>query len=765
WNAAAANQTTATATGLSAGILYQVTVTDDNQCTAITNISLTQPVALFTVGAVTLVPYNGAEVSCVGSTDGFVVSSTNNGSGDPANYIYNWGAVEPNNDSLINVGAGNYCVTVTDSLGCIATNCATVNDPPVLTATINGATVVNVNCFGDSTGAAEVTPAGGTLVSVYSFLWDNGQTTAAANGFLAGNQCVTVTDANGCTAVTCVNITEAASAVVIASMSVDSNVSCNGFSDGGATVVAGGGVPSVTNGYNFIWSTSATTASVSGLAVGIHCVTVTDSLGCFDSECITITEPSAVTATITSSINVNCFGDSSGTATVTGSGGTAVSGYTFLWSANTGNQTTATATGLQANVSYCVTVIDNNGCVSPGECVTLTQPVSSLVASASEITPVSCSGGNDGVIQASSVGGSGSVTFQWDANASSQNTQSVSGLAANTYCVTITDSLGCTDSACVILTEPSALTITAASLTNVICRGDSTGEITLGVSGGTPGYSFQWDAAADSVTTPLVVGLPAGTYCVVVKDNSGCQDSLCIPITQPASAVNVIATVISNYNGSQIQCFGDSSGVAVAVASGGTVAVDYQYNWSVTTQTTDTAVGLPDGIFVVTVTDDLGCSDTAVVTLVDPTSVVATITTVVPVSCLGDCNGSATVSGSGGTGIVYTFLWDAAALNQTTGTATGLCAGLYAVTVSDINGCEGVTSVNITEPLTSINATAVVSSNFLGQDVSCNNAFDGTATASAVGGTPGYTFLWSGTSASGQTTDTAVGLGAGTYCV
>ena len=757
-------QTTATATGLAANTLYQVTVTDDNGCTGVTSILLTQPTATLTAGATVNTNYNGQDVSCNGATDGEI--SVVGSGGTPFTgsnpYTYNWNTTATND--TLTVGAGTYTVTVTDSLGCTAVATVTVNQPALLTAAIaNGQT--NVACFGDSTGQATVNANGGTVVGNYSFVWDNGVTTALNGNLPAGVQCVTVTDANGCLATTCATITQPSSAILVANATVNSNVSCNGGNDGEATVTASGGTPGVA-GYNFNWAGLAqTTGNITGLSAGTYCVTITDSLGCAIDTCITITQPTPVTATITNINNVSCFGDSTGSATVTGGGGTVLGAYTFLWDANAGNQTTATATGLAANTSYCVTVTDDNGCTAT-TCVTLTQP-NLLTVSGSEVTPVACAGESNGSIQATATGGSGTLNYTWGANTGGATTDTVTGLSAGVYCVTVTDSLGCTATTCVTLTEPSAITVTATAVVDVVCRGDSTGEITVAATGGAGGYTFLWDAAAGNRTTATVAGLGAGTYCVIVTDASGCRDSLCVTLSQPATAVDVTANVISNYNGSQIECFGDSSGVAVAMATGGTAAVDYQYAWTITSQTSDTAVGLPDGTFCVTVTDDFGCTDTACVTIAEPTPVVATITATTNVACLGECTGTATVAGSGGTGSAYTYLWDANAGNQTTATATNLCTGLYGVTISDVNGCVGVATVSISEPNTAVQATAIVSSNYNGQDVSCNNAFDGEATASAVGGTPGsgYTFQWNG-AASGQTTAVATGLGANIlYCV
>ncbi len=161
------------------------------------------------------------------------------------------GEVETITTTLANVNAGIYCVTVTDANACTATACATVTDPSALTTTINAVDVTNINCAGDSSGTALVTVSGGNLTAPYSFVWDNGLVTQQGTNLTAGQQCVTVSDANGCQSVACVSITEPASAIVIAGITVDSNASCNGLSDGGLTAVITGGTPSITNGYSF----------------------------------------------------------------------------------------------------------------------------------------------------------------------------------------------------------------------------------------------------------------------------------------------------------------------------------------------------------------------------------------------------------------------------------------------------------------------------------------------------------------------------------
>ncbi len=748
-------QTTGTATGLAANTIYTVTVTDTFACVAQTNVSLTQPATAVTVGAVVQTPHNGQQVSCNGASDGSAVAA---GSGGVSGYTYAWDN-GTTNDTLMNVGAGTYCVTTTDANGCTASTCVTITEPSVVV--INTTAQSDVNCFGDSTGSATVLATGGTTPPVYTYAWSNGQGTRNLTNVVAGTYTVTATDANLCTVTANVVIGQPATAVTIASVVVDSNTSCNGLSDGGATVNVGGGTPAA-SGFVYSWSNGQNTQSLLAVPAGTYRITATDSLGCTDTSSVVITEPAAVTATIASSTNIDCFGDSSGTAMAMGAGGTAPSGYTFQWDAAASNQTTANATGLKANINYCVTVTDNNNC-SDIVCITLTQPAFPVAVATITSTDVTCNGAGDGTVTATGSGGTGTYTFQWAANAGGATTATVTGLTAGNYCVTVSDVNGCTATACVNVNEPTAIALNMANVVDIDCKGDSTGEATIQATGGTGAYTYLWSANAGNSTVTNVSGLGAGRYCVTVTDAAGCQDSLCVVLTEPVQGFSINANVTSNYNGAQIQCFGDSSGTAMAMPTGGNGAISY--TWSFGGITTAAAAGLPDGNFCVTATDATGCQDTACVTLVDPTRVVATITNSTNVSCTGNCSGTATVAATGGTGATYTYQWGVAAGSQITPTATGLCAGLYSVTVTDLNGCIGVTTVQIIEPANAIQASAAVTSNYNGFDVSCNTTNDGAATAAATGGTGAYTFQWNG-AALGQTTATATGLSANiNYCV
>jgi hypothetical protein len=208
-------------------------------------------------------------------------------------------------------------------------------------------------CNGDSNSSILVEVSGGT--PAYTYTWNNAMASGSNPMNLpAGTYCVTVTDMSGGSFDTCVDITEPMA--LIAATVVDSNTTCNLFSDGGATAfVTGGTAP-----YNYLWSNSATTASITGIVASSYNVTLTDANGCQSTSSVTITEPAALAIALTSTEEMNS--DMDGTATASVTGGTA--GYSYLWDTDP-VQTTSTATGLSTG-TYSVMVTDANGCETIG---------------------------------------------------------------------------------------------------------------------------------------------------------------------------------------------------------------------------------------------------------------------------------------------------------------------------------------------------------------------------------------------------------------
>ena len=703
--------TAAIATGLTAGT-YSVTITDANSCQkAVTDIIVGEPAMAVTATSST------TAVSCFGGTNG---TATVVASGGTPGYTYSWAPSGGTGATATGLAAGTYSVTVTDANLCTFTiNNIVVGQPASALTGTPGTT--SVSCNGGSNGTASVIASGGT--PGYTYLWSNGATTATASGLSAGTYSVTITDANSC-ATTVNNIIVGQPTIITANPS-QINVSCNGGSNGSATVTPSG----ASGSYTYLWSNGATTATASGLAQGNYSVTITDTNLCSITQSFTITEPALLVASQGTINNVSCNGGSNGTATVATTGGTGP--YTYSWSPSGG--TGVTATGLSAG-TYTVTVTDNKSCQTT-QSFTITQPNPFSIITAQ--TNVLCNGAATGVASVTVSGATAPYTYSWAPSGGTGAT--ATGLSAGTYTVTITDNNTCSTTRTFTITQPNALIATAGSQTNILCRGEATGSATVNVTGGTSTYNYSW--APSGGTAATASGLTAGTYTVTVTDGNACSTTQSFTITQPAAILS--ATTAST----GVSCFGGSNGVASVTVSGGTPG--YTYVWAPLGGTTATITGRPAGNYTCTITDANGCTLVKNITINTP-AILSTTTIKTDVSCNGGTNGSATVNVSGGTA-GYTYSW--APSGGTAATATGLAAGTYTVTISDANTCQTTATVTINQP-------AALSAMAFKTDVLCNGQANGTASVVVSGGTPGYTYLWS---PSGGTASTATGLTVGNY--
>ncbi|MDX6191729.1 T9SS type A sorting domain-containing protein [Flavobacterium sp. Fl-318] len=705
-----------TAAGLTAGT-YTATVTDANGCTGTQSFTITEPAAL--------VASDGGQtnVSCNSGANGTATVSVTGGTGS---YTYSWAPAGGTAATASGLTAGSYTVTVTDANTCSTTQSFTITEPASLVASDGGQT--NVSCNSGANGSATVSATGGT--GTYTYSWaPTGGTAATATGLTAGTYTAIVTDANGCAATQSFTITEPTA--IVAAPVAQTNIACNGGATGSATVTATGG----TGTYTYSWTPSGgTAATASGLTAGTYTATVTDANGCSATQSFTLTEPTAIVATLAAQTNVSCNGGANGSATVSATGGTG--SYTYSWSPSGG--TAATAAGLTAG-TYTATVTDANGCTAT-QSFTLTQPAP-LVASDGGQTNVSCNSGSNGSATVSVTGGTGSYTYTWAPTGGTAAT--ATGLTAGTYTVTVEDGNGCTTTQSFTITEPTLLVASDGGQTNVSCNSGANGSATVSATGGTGTYTYSWVPSGGTAAT--ATGLTAGTYTAIVTDANGCTATQSFTITEPTA---IVAAPVAQTN---IACNGGATGSATVTATGGTGT--YTYSWTPAGGTAATATGLTAGTYTATVTDANGCSATQSFTLTEPTAIIASAAAQNNVSCNGGANGTATVSATGGTG-AYTYSW--APTGGTADTASGLTAGTYTATVTDANGCTGTQSFTITEP------AALVASQGGQTNVSCNSGSNGSATVSVTGGTGSYTYTWAPT---GGTADTASGLTAGTYTV
>ncbi|MEP6806857.1 MAG: SprB repeat-containing protein, partial [Flavobacterium sp.] len=557
----------------------------------------------------------------------------------------------------------------------------------------------NVSCFGGSNGTATVIANGGG--APYTYLWTNGATTATASGLGVGPISVTITDSELSQITRNFTITQPSTIVGTPSVT---NVSCNGGSNGTATITATGGAP----GYTYLWSNGATTATATGLLAGNYSVTITDDNSCTRTvNNIIVAQPSILNAT-PSVTNVSCFGGSNGTATITASGGTG--SRTYLWS---NGATTATASGLTAG-TYSVTVTDANSCTRTVSNIIVGTP-SSSVSGTTSTTPVSCFGGSNGTATVTPGGGTPGYTYLWSNGATGAT---ATGLLSGTYSVTITDANSCTGTISnIVVGGPSAIISASLSTTSVSCFGGSNGTATITASGGTPGYTYLWSNGA---TTATATGLIAGTYNVTVTDSKSCTRTVNNIIIGTSTVINAAATQVN------VSCNGGNNGSATVTPTGG--AGSYTYLWS-NGATTNSITGLTQGNYSVTITDANTCQATQNFTITQPALLVASQGAINNVSCNGGSNGSATVVTTGGTA-PYTYLW--APFGGSGATASGLIQGTYTVTVTDSKLCQTTQTFTITEPAAFSVTTAQT-------NILCNGSATGSATVNVTGGTGAYT--------------------------
>lgn len=471
-----------------------------------------------------------------------------------------------------------------------------------------------------------------------------------------------------------------------------------------------------------------------------YIVEVTDG-NCVAYDTVTVDFYSNFTANI-SIRNVGCFGSNDGDIIAEPVGGYAP--FDFVWTDAGGatikttiGQATDTLLALPAG-TYFVQLTDANGC-SRTDTATITVPPQLTIDSIAGFN-ISCFGANDGEAYVYVSGGVAPYLFDWS---SGNINDTLTGLSAGTYTVTVTDDGGCTTVDSVTIIEPTEIFITKDS-TNVSCYLGNDGSATVIVTGGgTAPYNYLWN---NSLTTSTIQNLAAGIYSVDVIDSEGCTVSTSYNIEAPDSFIINITGVVN------ASCFNTSDGSATADVGGTTTG--YSFVWS-NGETGPVATSLPYGTNTVTVTvDSSGCVQSTDIVITYPPRFTLSTTVTAPI-CYGGSDGSAevTVSATGGTPPFY-YQWsngqqDSVAVNLTGGQT-------YFVTVTDASpaGCPEFDTITVPQPdsLTiNLNATPV----------SCFGEADGTIRVDVVGGTPPYSYSWSNGGQSFQQTN----LPVGTYSV
>ena len=692
--------TTAEISNLSAGT-YIVTVTDSNNCSISDSVVITEPSAISVTATIT-------NVLCNGESTGTAALTLSGGTGT---LTPDWGIVNPTA-----LAAGTHVYTITDSNICTYTDSIIITEPTAISAT---ATITDVSCNGGSNGTANLTLSGGT--GTLTADWG----TANPNALSVGTYSFTVTDSNSCTYTSSVTITEPAAIVASATIT---NVSCNGGNDGVATLTLSGGTGTL--------SVNWANGNPNAFAAGTYSFTITDINTCSLTDSIIITEPTAISASA-STTNVSCNGGNNGTATLTLSGGTGTI------SADWGllNPTTLVAG------THTYTITDSNNC-SLTDSVTITEPLA-LTTSYFAVN-VSCFNGSDGSVTLYIAGGTinyvvtafgFTLPLLGGIDTAASTSIMPAGVPAGIYPFVVTDANNCSTADTVYITQPTQLS-SSFSQNNLSACGLANGSIDASILGGIQPYTFTWSSGD---TTEDISNLSAGQYTLIVTDSNNCSISDTLIITQPSNNLLVSATT-SNYNNYQISCNGGTDSITSTV-SGGTPG--YSYLWS-DGQISPTANNLVAGNYTLTVTDLNSCDYTISITLNQPTLLSNNVVSA-NVLCNGSSDGIISVNVSGGVPN-YNTNWGGIA------NPNALSVGTYIITTTDSNGCVAVDSVEIMQP-NLLSGSILVTSNYNGQDVSCNGGGDGSVMASIFGGIFPYNYLWS----SGGTASTEDSLSAGTY--
>ena len=631
--------------------------------------------------------------------------------GDPSSGATN--TITTQNASHTFSAPGTYTVVLIAKGGACNPPDTVTNIVQIMSSSITSQT--NVNCFGGNNGSAVAIVSSGN--SPFSYSWSpTGGSTTTATALTAGNYTFTVTDANGCQKTSSVNITQPP--IIVASVT-STNVTCNGMANGLAVLTASGGVAPL----SYSWSPAGgSSLTASGLNIGSYTATVTDGNLCTKTATFTINEPTAISASV-SSTNPLCTAP--GSATITASGGTGALSYSWSPSGGTSN----VASGLSGG-NYSVTVTDANSC-SKTLTVTLSQPGSYTTSMSS--TSVSCFGGNNGTATAMITGTSTPYSYTWSPTGGFNSTANT--LTAGNYTVTISDVNGCIQTKTVAITQPTVITVSGTS-NSITCNGLANGSATVIASGGVAPLSYSWSPSGGSSSSAS--GLGVGNYTTTVSDANSCTKTVTFAIIQPA-AINGSVTSVDALCG--------NPGSATITASGGTGALSY--SWSPAGGTGNVATGLTGGIYSVTITDMNSCIKTITLNLLSSTGFTTAVTHT-NVSCFGGNNGIASVTVSG-TSSPYSYTWSPSGGSNSI--ANGLAAGNYTVNISDVNGCIQTKTVAITQP-------TVITVSGTSNSVTCNGLSNGSATVIAAGGVGPLNYSWS---PSGGNSASSSGLGVGIY--
>jgi hypothetical protein len=662
--------------------------------------------------------YFGYDIECFGGVDN-VVSFATGGSeqfdlwiegGTLATNQLKAGIATNTPVEFTGLATGPYFIKIQDSNGCNAESLIALSQPDKLI--FEASEIVKPECFGSSTGAIRLDATGGVPLASGAFnytytlshddppppnVWpENFNPTPADQSLeeglfenlISGTYTAIITDRSGCQQSYPFTITEP---TPIAAMISQNEIICYGEDTGHAeAAVSGGTSPYALSwldlGEEVIHSEALDNPGQSALSDqpgGQYFLRVEDANSCVLQKVFTISEPGApleIFANPDDIQPVSCHGLGNGQVTLEVTGGWQP--YVIGMSKSNLKLNGFSYSGLAAG-THRLYVRDFKGCMDSVDVVIFEPGI--LEATAINITSVSCFGATDGAFDQQITGGTAPFEILLPGSGW-QPSGTITGLAAGDYDLKVRDVNGCEADFQLTLGAPDPLTITVLSSADTRC-GESTGEATISISGGTGPYNTEWIFEGEQVSADVTASeLAAGIYRVSVQDANGCLVTGNVGISDSNGPAVTEEEVVA------VKCFGDSNGEATISITGG--ASPYSIVWS-EGQSGTTVTGLNAAIHLVNVTDAEGCTTVAEVDVPGPEALNGTFTDIVGPYCFGDLNGSLGIDVSGGVA-PYTYEWISVASFDNA--VSGIGSGVHSVQITDFNGCTLNTSYNLQQP-------------------------------------------------------------------
>ncbi len=736
------NQSTPTAVGLSASV-YELSILDANGCEKIVKDTLENPTQLIIQLDTVQSP------SCNTINNGAIKISSSGGTGA---YAYEWnnGSTTAN---LNDIGEGIYHLIISDQNNCEAVLDSIIVEAPEL---MNIAfSTQNPLCIGVNNGSITTSINGG--VAPYMYHWNTAANTSSISNLSSGGYFLTVSDANGCTAISDTANLQAPQLINMEDYLIIDSIQCKGMDNGVVFFRFSSEAPGASS-FDFQWtdSTVITTNSTgfwlssdyTTLSAGNYGLAIQDNVGCLLETVFEVAEPDFITIDTVLAEAPSCFGDSNGSAIADIRGGTGP--YSYSWTFPD-NHILRTSEGVLTAIEgggYELKIIDANGCLSDSYNFEVEAP-NPINIDIFKIEHVNCSSPENGSIDIAPSGGRGSFSFEWN---NGLQTEDLDNLDAGIYTITLTDGSACTQSQPFkIEFEEDSLQVEALAIKNTNCSGSADGEIEVKVNGGFGSYQYFWNNGVQTTgdENARLINLEAGIYDVSVIDEN--NEYLCVGHLgnlAVLSASNIVVELDSFKN--QLNCFGDNNGAFFISLQGG--KAPYQYLWS-NGDISQNQENLTAGNYELTVTDANNCQWTSnglfpeIVAPNNPFTIANAIAT--DSLCAGDASGRIDVNVIGGTP-PYAFTWSNGA---NTASIESLLPGSYTLTATDDQNCTVQFDTSIAFKIEALQLS-LISAN-----LSCADDFSGFIQANVICGVPPYRFNWS----NGDTTENIINLNQGIY--